>query len=131
MICGHIGDGACIAIDGTGDYVAISPPEHGKAIHETRFLTDDDFPRNVRHRAFCGSISGVAVLTDGLESESLVRLHTPHPPFFGPLFRWVKESIPGEANALVRGFLTSPELRSRTHDDLSLVLALARRRNDE
>lgn len=131
VICGHIGDGACIAVDGSGDYVALSSPEHGKAIHETRLLTDEEFPRNVRYRAFCGSISGVAVLTDGLETESLVRLLTPHRPFFGPLFRWMEESLPGEANARLRDFLTSDELRSRTQDDLSLVLALTRGRHDE
>jgi hypothetical protein len=123
----QVGDG-WIVIENGGDMRALIPPVKGEYFNETVFLTSSGFAERARYEVLDGEeVSGVAVLTDGLEMVSMdLAEGTPHEPFFRPLFELARD--PGEdAEAQEReigDFLRSERICARTDDDKTLILAV-------
>ena len=116
----QIGDGAVI-IDGE---VAVES-HTGKYANETCFLTQHHVPPNTY--AAKKRVSRVALITDGLEHHAVeLRGHTrsAHGPFFDPFFRWLKKADQRDRTEQLSKFLRSDTIRSRTDDDVTLLLAM-------
>lgn len=125
VVAAQIGDGASVAGEADGGWLAVTRPGQGEYINETTFLTGDDAlaaPQlEVRH----GRFQRAALLSDGLQMLALKLPETvPHAPFFAPLFRFVESvaDVTG-APAQLEAFLLSPRITQRTDDDLTLLLA--------
>ena len=116
----QVGDGAII-LDGK-----IALDSHsGEYANETRFITEPD----VEPRVFSVSerANRVAMLTDGLENIALENngyQKTPHAPFFDPLFQWLDQTKERDRRAQLGEFLASDRVRSKTTDDVTLLLAM-------
>ena len=121
LIAAQVGDGM-IVVDGEG----VIEPDTGEYANETRFITSTDASPSICARE--GAVVRLAMMTDGLQNIALHYgdgRHTPHAPFFDPLFRWLAEQDDEEeACARLGSFLESDRVRERTHDDLTLLLAI-------
>ncbi len=122
--CLQLGDGAIVA--STGDAVqrltrAWQSPYAG----ETVFLTSPgarDLATVTRRSA--ADLTGVALLSDGLEPVATdLTSGEPFAPFFLPLFRFTGQSEPDLHNRELEALLASERVRSRTHDDTTLLIA--------
>lgn len=121
LLAAQVGDGMIVA-DGEG----VIDPDSGEYANETRFITSTDASPSVR--LIDAAVVRLAMMTDGLQSIALDYgggRPTPHAPFFDPLFQWLSEQDDEEqACARLGSFLESDRVRERTHDDLTLLLAL-------
>jgi hypothetical protein len=129
LIVGQLGDGAVVAVGEDGDLKTVSTLQRGEYANETNFLTQDQALDLVAIQVIDEQVRALAVMSDGLTRLALKRPdNAPHPPFFKPLFAFVKSSTstddPARANEALIEFLTSPRVCERTDDDKSLVLAL-------
>lgn len=127
----QLGDGAVVIRSGP-DVSRLTPPWRSAYAGETVFLTSPGAEEHLRftHRPGAG-LDGIALLTDGLEPVATdLQSGAPYAPFFAPLFTFAA----GEATAASQGprnrelarLLASDRIRSRTHDDTTLVLAVRR-----
>jgi hypothetical protein len=127
----QVGDG-WIVIETMGSMAgamrAPIPPIKGEYFNETIFLTSSGFAERARYEVLdAGEVSGVAVLTDGLEMVSMdLAEGTPHEPFFRPLFELARdpEEDPAAAERELGDFLRSERICARTDDDKTLLLAV-------
>lgn len=116
----QVGDGA-IVID--GDVVMDS--QSGEYANETKFLTQSEVEPNtfsVSERA-----RRVALLTDGMENIVLKNngyQRMPHAPFFDPMYEWLQRTGESDRAAQLGDFLVSEQVRSKTTDDVTLLLAI-------
>jgi len=123
----QIGDG-WIVTESAGGLRALIPPIKGEYFNETVFVTSSGFAERARYQVLDGDeVSGVAILTDGLEMVSMdLAEGTPHEPFFERLFELARD--PGEAvedqERELRDFLRSDRVAERTDDDKTLILAV-------
>ena len=123
----QVGDGIAIA-GSEGRRIVVAEPERGEFANETYAITGGNFLRNSRARVYEPStpIDEIALMTDGMMSVS-VELATmePHEPFFDGVFEWLRERTgrchPSEE---LKRTLRSTEIRKRTDDDTTLVLAV-------
>ena len=120
VAAGQVGDGATI-IDGE---VALDS-HTGEYANETSFLTEDEVVPNVYVSK--KKVKRVAIITDGLEHLALdckgqVRLA--YEPFFDPMYQWLKSTDEPERTEQLSAFLRSERVRSRTGDDVTLLLAM-------
>jgi hypothetical protein len=127
----QIGDGVIAVGRGGGDWSWMFWPERGEYANTTRFLTDDDAPDHIQVEACSGSLTDIAVMTDGLQPLALhYASQTVHEPFFrGMLQPLIESDGLGEVGYLsdsLEQFLSSDRVRMRTDDDLSLILATRR-----
>ncbi len=124
----QVGDGA-IVCSGAGEMERLTPGWRSTHAGETVFVTSP----NVRGLATVASretagTEGIALLTDGLEPVA-TSLDTGEPftPFFAPLFTFTATGADSGAQALrsrqLSELLGSERIRSRTHDDTTLLLA--------
>lgn len=125
----HIGDGAILARDRvSSDLLDLSWPDSGDYAATTFFITDA-VPR-VRIGVLEGyTISGLALVTDGLERLALdFRSGHAHPGFFATLFRPLDvQAVTGRDHALsvqLAAFLDTDAINARTDDDKTLILAV-------
>ncbi len=123
----QIGDGAVIAALPDGTFDAITWPKHGEYINETDFLTGRDYLRDAQFSIRRQEVRGLACMSDGLETITLdFQRHQPHPPFFERIFAFARH--PQATAEVLRGelehYLDSPDIRARTDDDKTLVLAV-------
>jgi hypothetical protein len=107
-------------------------PQRGEYANTTRFLTDVDALTWVQAEAFAGPVADIALLTDGLEPLALhYASKSVHQPFFAGMFQpLIAVHDDGEIkqlSAALAKFLTSERVRSRTDDDVSVLLASCRR----
>ena len=117
---GQIGDGAII-IDGE---VAVES-HTGEYANETCFLTQHHVPPNIY--AANKRVSRIALITDGLEHHAVElqgHARSAHGPFFDPFFRWLKKTDERDRTEQLSKFLRSDTVRSRTNDDVTLLLAM-------
>lgn len=127
----HVGDGCAIIQEAASQgWSALSWPEHGEYASMTCFVTDEPPPR-VRIREHLGEVSALALCSDGLEQLVLdLRAQTPHGPFFNSMITPVAASpATGKDHALSRQllrFLDGEEVKRRTDDDKTLILAVRR-----
>ena len=121
----QVGDGAAVVEDKRGKIEAITQPERGEYLNETKFLIGFDAVETAQVRVWEGEPTHLAVFSDGLQMLALkMPAGTPHRPFFSPLFKFVSASADEEdAQEQLEAFLRSPRVAERTDDDLTLVLA--------
>jgi hypothetical protein len=126
LAVGQVGDGAVVALTGPDQLVAVTRLQRGEYANETHFLIQEDALDQLSIEILDQSVSGLAVMSDGLIRLAL-RMPTqePHLPFFQPLFRFA-ETIEDESDAAqqLAAFLDSERVNARTDDDKSLVLAV-------
>jgi len=130
----QIGDGLIVVSDGEDGWSWVFWPQRGEYANTTYFLTDDDALERIQVEAFPGTVTDVALMTDGLEPLALhYASKTVHDPFFSGMFRPLLQSD-GEAeisplSESLQQFLSSERVGSRTDDDVSLILATRRNQN--
>lgn len=125
LAAAQVGDGAVVVATDDGAVIGLSEPSVGEYLNETVFLTAPDALTNLSVRVRHRPPRHLALFTDGLQMLALKMPDgTPHPPFFGPLFRFVEGTTdPEEAREQLAAFLAAPKVTGRTDDDLTLVLA--------
>ena len=112
-------------------------PQRGEYANTTYFLTDTDALERLRVAPRLGKVTDIALMTDGLESLALRYASTAvYGPFLRGMFRPILDAGEASVNkdreikhlsASLDRFLSSDRVRSRTDDDVSLVLASWRR----
>ena len=116
----QIGDGAII-VDGE-----VAMDSHsGEYANETSFITQPD--AEPMTFSLSQEVRRVAILTDGLENLALENngyQKTPHRRFFDPLYQWLEQTEERDRSAQLGEFLVSDRVRSRTTDDVTLLLAM-------
>jgi hypothetical protein len=120
----QIGDGAII-VGNHGIYGVVFWPQSGEYANSTNFLTADDYQDQLDFLTTTSRCSDIALFTDGLERLALrFDSHTPHGPFFAPLFRALRtaDDLDG-LNEGLRQFLASDSVQVRSDDDKTLILA--------
>lgn len=116
----QLGDGAVI-VDGE----VVMASHEGEYANETKFITQPDANPSVF--SIRGDVRRVAMFTDGLENlvlENNGYQKTPHGPFFQSMYDWLRSSDETDRTAQLREFLASERVRSRTTDDVTLLLAM-------
>lgn len=112
----QIGDGVIVISDGGNGWSWVFWPQHGEYVNTTRFLTDEDSMQVLEAEPFSGTVTDIALMTDG--------------PFFAGMFRPLsradKADEIGHLSSSLESFLSSERVRSRTDDDVSLILATCR-----
>ena len=108
-------------------------PQHGEYPNTTYFLTDADALENLRIAPRLGKVADIALMTDGLEALALhYTSKSAYAPFFQGVFRPLANAREADVNeareiahlsASLKRFLSSERVRSRTDDDVSLILA--------
>jgi hypothetical protein len=126
----QIGDGVMVVSDDEG-WRWIFWPQRGEYANTTRFLTDEDAIDRLEIDVFCGAIKDVALMSDGLEPLALhYASKMVYAPFFTGMFQpLLNAEISAEVvqlSALLERFLAYDQVRSRTDDDTSLILATRR-----
>lgn len=136
----QLGDGAIVTRGADTTLSLVFPPHKGEHANETRFVTASDAATHVQ-TATTPAVSGLALMTDGLERQALdLSTQTPFAPFFAPFFAALAELAPlalvdplalttleaaeHELSAELAAFLASPRVAEATGDDVTLVLAL-------
>jgi hypothetical protein len=127
----QIGDGVIVVNDADGAWRWVFWPQHGEYVNTTYFLTSEDAFDRLQIRALGGTVSDVALTTDGLEPLVLqYSTKTAHAPFFDAMFRpLVRVDTPTAVDRLAAAletFVASDQVASRTDDDVSLILATRR-----
>ena len=123
----QLGDGAIVVQKES--LRLLTKPFHGRYASETVFVSSDDYMDKASVSVIeAEGVSGLALLTDGLESVAIEQKYaTPFVPFFEPLFNFVqKESSTYTASLAITEFLSSERISSRSADDKTLMLALKR-----
>ena len=120
-----IGDGTAIGLVNNNSLVSLMAPQRGEYANATNFITNASLMDKLAVQVWPKSVSGVAVLTDGLLNLAVnEKGNTPFPQFFNPLFKFLdaSESQQQAVNSLTQ-FLQSDRINQRTDDDKTLVLA--------
>jgi len=125
LAAAQIGDGAVVAADETGVPFTLTAPQSGEYLNETVFLTSTEAIASAQIRVFHGAVRRVAAITDGLQMLALAMPSgEAHAAFFASAFRFAAGITDSEtAQQQLVTFLTSPRIRARADDDLTLVLA--------
>lgn len=123
----HVGDGAAVYRTSDSDEWSVgSWPSHGEYASTTYFVTDDPEP-SFQLNEIDGSVSELAVFTDGIEHLVLnFSTRSAFPPFFNQMFSGFKPGGSGKNRKLSRhlcNYLNSPSVCDRTDDDKTLLLA--------
>jgi hypothetical protein len=120
----QIGDGV-IVVNIYDSYSHVFWPDNGEYANMTHFLTEDNYEPFLRTDLIRGSVSELAMLTDGLQMLALNKAsNAVHVPFFKPMFETLRRTLDGQTleNPL-RAFLDSSRVNERTDDDKTLLLA--------
>lgn len=123
----QIGDGAMVTARDNDGFTLFSAPQRGEYANTTNFITSDNWQASLDITTRYGGVSRPAMFTDGIQSLALNAPagNTPHAPFFAPLFRWTeKQEDENAAGRTLAAFLSSPRVKARADDDLTLLLAV-------
>lgn len=118
----QVGDSCCAIQHADGLLELALPPQKGQWANETTMLTKELVRPKIR--VIRSPVAAVFAFSDGLERISLMADLTPHTGFFLPLLDTVREQGSAAAAGLEH-FFTSDRVRSRTDDDITLVIATA------
>lgn len=120
----QVGDGAAVVMNNARQMLAVTAPQSGEFINETRFFTSPDYLKAVQVGIWRGEVAGLGVISDGLQLLALKMPEaTPHAAFFSPLLQFLHETDDMHAaERQLREFLASDRIRQRADDDLTLVL---------
>lgn len=121
----QVGDGAVVVAEPDGVLLSVLRPVQGECLNETVFLTSPDSVETSQPAVWHGPLAHLAVFSDGLQMTALrMPSADPHPGFFTPLFQFLaRQSDGAQAQEALGSFLTSPRVRDRTDDDVTLLLA--------
>jgi Protein phosphatase 2C len=120
----HIGDGAVVIGLKDAETLTLSMPAESEFINETVFLTSWDISQTLPTKIFHGAIEDLAIFSDGLQPVALKRpTNDPFRPFFDPLFKAIGEQPSEVTERQLRSLLLSERIRTRTDDDLTLLIA--------
>jgi hypothetical protein len=121
----QVGDGAAVVETAENTLEALTLPEQGEYLNETKFLICADAVETAQINIWQGTATHLAVFSDGLQMLGLKMPDgTPHQPFFSPLFQFIDNANDEMiAKEQLVSFLRSPRVSQRTDDDLTLVLA--------
>jgi serine/threonine protein phosphatase PrpC len=127
----QIGDGVIAVSEELNDWCPVLWPQHGEFINTTNFLTDDDAISKIESAPLKPSIQDICLSTDGLEALILnIADRTAHSPFFSPLFKELHARYETdefkELEIMLERFINSERVRSRTSDDISIIIATRR-----
>lgn len=119
----QIGDGATVIQTSNQELIALTTPDSGEYINQTTFLISPNAIQTAQYHIYHGPITHLAIFSDGLQMLALQMPYgKPHAPFFSPLFQFISKA--GEtAQDQLTAFLKSPRVKTRTDDDLTLLLA--------
>ncbi len=123
----HVGDGAVVyRRTDSKEWTVGSWPSHGEYASTTYFVTDDPEP-SFQLSEIEGSVSELAVFTDGIEHLVLnFSTRSAFSPFFNQMFSGFRSGVTGKNRSLSRhlcNYLNSPSVCDRTDDDKTLLLA--------
>ena len=131
----QIGDGAIVAsnmaateMDG---WRCVIWPQKGEYANTTFFLSDEQALANAEVVTLGDDINDIALFSDGLEQLAIhFATRSPHAPFFRTVFTPLQAAdTTGEIAQLSQGLntlLQSAQVRARTDDDATLLLATRR-----
>lgn len=122
----HVGDGAAVGREAaSGEWTALSWPEHGEYASTTRFLTEDALSLRVSRIDL--PLDRLVVMTDGMERLALdFRNGRPHRGFLDPLVAPLAEGCGGHDRRLSEAlgrYLSGAAVNERTDDDKTLIVA--------
>lgn len=125
----HIGDGAVVARNQTGEWKALTWPENGEYASSTYFITDDPEPR-MRFTVGGEIYTAYALFSDGIEDMALDhKAMIAHVPFFTSMMRPLdnlnREGKDQGLSSALADFLDSGRVCERTDDDKSIILLSA------
>lgn len=122
----HIGDGAVVGFLSDGTIKTMSAPDNGEFINSTYPLTSTDYLAQLRFTTQQEQLSGVAVLSDGVQPMCInYKTGAAFPGFFTPLVTWLRNlAQPSAANEILQKMLNSEQFRQKSDDDMTLVLAI-------
>lgn len=124
----QIGDGLIAYRTADSGWAAFMPPQHGEYANTTRFLTDATSEIDAQEICPRNRIVSIAVMSDGLERLAMVTATEEiHAPFLdrlsSPLIAIPHVGRQTGLSKRLEAFLQSDRVRSRTDDDLSIVVA--------
>jgi len=127
----QIGDGVIVVSDDDEGWSWMFWPQRGEYANTTHFLTDENAIDRIEIDVFRGAIKDVALMSDGLEPLALhYASKTVYDPFFTgmfqPLLNAEGSAEIAQLSSLLERFLASDQVRSRTDDDTSLIIATRR-----
>jgi hypothetical protein len=127
LAAAQIGDGAVILKTNRGEYVTLMKPQRGEYANETYFITHEKAEDLLNIQFYDGKIQFAAALTDGLLNISLINgSHQPYSKFFDPLMTFTRDLLDLQSGLKnLNSFLASERVCAKTHDDKTLVLAVA------
>lgn len=124
----QIGDGAiCFRKPTEEIFRFVFWPVKGDYANITEFITDPDYVSEIEFDSWPGSISDLALFTDGLERLALdFKAGEAHSKFFSGFFSYLHREpsgrLPEIENKLIE-FLSSDRVNGKTDDDKTLILA--------
>lgn len=127
----HIGDGCAVLLDSKAKaWIAPSWPDHGEYASTTYFITDES-DLKLRVTRYQNPIDSIALFSDGLERLALdFSEQKPFAGFLDGISRpLIQSTLTGKNVALssaLKRYLSSEVINSRTDDDKSLIIAIAR-----
>jgi hypothetical protein len=129
----QIGDGAIVIGEQPLAWRCVFWPQKGEYANTTFFLSDEKALAQAEAAALPDDVHDIALLSDGLENLAVhFGKRTAHEPFFKAGFAPLHASdATGESeplSAALNKMLVSPQVRARTDDDASLILATRRAR---
>lgn len=128
----QLGDGTIVVSEGGDEWSWVFWPKRGEYANTTFFLTDEDSQKAIEIVDLNSRITDIALMTDGIQNLALqFESQTVYEPFFRKIFLPLHQSMdPTEIKSIelaLERFLSSERIRSRTDDDISLILATLRK----
>jgi len=124
----HIGDGAAVGFRDATAPVTLSRPSNGEYANSTSPLTATDWANHLRYSRGNDALHALAVFSDGIQNLCINhQTGDAYPGFFVPILTWFK-GLPAGAkyDVACQQFLDSPQIRQKSDDDLTLVVAWRR-----
>lgn len=121
----HIGDGAAVGFRSHETVFTLSRPENGEYANSTTPITASNWRSHVRYNHGEERLEAVAVFSDGIQNLCINhQTGDAFSGFFVPILRWFR-GLPRKAklNVACQQFLDSPQIRQKSDDDLTLVMA--------
>ena len=129
----QIGDGVIVAAERQSEWRPVIWPQKGEYANTTYFLTDAQSLADAEVVSLSDDVQDIALMSDGLEQLAVhFATRSAHGPFFRSMFSPLQSlEAGGEAAPLSQSLddlLASGQVRARTDDDATLVLATRRAR---
>lgn len=122
----HIGDGAIVGVLADGSVSTLSAPERGEFVNSVTPITSTRYQRAQRYGEGHERLEGIAVFSDGIQNLCInYKTGAAFDGFFQPILSWFR-GLPRDfdrTTALAK-LLDSAQIRQKSDDDLTLVLAL-------